>query len=155
MYDIKRSDRDRISQFAFEEKLAGGTNIEVPVFTAPENCTIVKISFVNENTIVRSDTNHEHIYFYDKGAAGTASNIIISGTTGNTISGGQALNAFDEINMVDLDTTSAISGTHSVLAKGDVVSVATVSGGTGVTLGRALINIYYRLNDIETNIHDP
>lgn len=155
MYDIKKSDRDRISQFAFEQKLSGVTNVEVPVFTAPENCSIIKISFVNESTIVRSDTNYEDIVFYDKGADGTASNVIISGTTANTISGGQAINEFDEVNMASMDTAASLSTTHSVLAQGDVVSIATVSGGAGVTLGRALVNIYYRLNDIQTNVHDP
>lgn len=154
MYDIKKSDRDRVAYFAFEQKGLTG-NIEVPVFIAPENCKIIKITFANENTINRSDTNFENIYFYDKGADGTSSNVIISGTTTNTTSGGQAINSFDEINMEDIDTNAAMSTTHNILAQGDVVSVATVSGGTGLTLGRAVVSIYYRLTDIKSNIHDP
>jgi len=154
MYDIKRSDRDRVAFFAFEQSTLGTANVEVPVCIAPENCTIVKITFSNENNIVRDDTDFEQIYFKDKGSAGTGTDVIISGTTGNTVSGGVAIRPFTEVSMANLDTASAISATNSVLAKGDVVSVATISGGTGVTLGRALVAIYYRLNDPETNIHD-
>jgi len=150
MYKIKQGDQTRESLFYLKDKAIGSANIQVPVFIAPANCVIRKISFATDTAIARSDTNYEQIYFYDKGSAGTDSNVIISGTTGNTISGGTVLGAYKEIDMVGFDTAAtALNSTHKYLTAGDVVTVATISGGTGVAFGHSLIKVVYELTDLK------
>lgn len=147
-YDIKGGISNRESQAYIAAVGAGTTDKERPIFIAPGNCIVRKVSITPQATLERSDTYHHTFYVYDKGASGTGSDVIISGSTMNTPSGGQSILAFNELDIADI-TGGTYSTTNTILSAGDVVSFKNASGGTTVALPEMLIKVVYELTDLK------
>jgi len=149
MFNIKKSDSTRVAWCRNDAITLGTTDVEFPIFVAPANCILRQISWVPSAAVTQSDTNKQGIYIYNKGAAGTSSNEIISGNTTNAASGGTAISAFNELDLETYFGTN-FSTTYNKLSAGDVVSFKNISGGAGVTLASGLLKVVYELTDPET-----
>jgi len=148
-YDIKNGISNREEYSCIATNAGAGANIEFPIFVAPGNCIVRQVTITPRTSTVRLDTAFHTFYIYDKGSAGTASNVIVSGSTANVNSGTQSLLSFDEVDIKNISSGNTYSSTHNILAAGDVISFANVSGGTAAVIPDMLVKITYELMDIK------
>jgi len=113
--------------------IAAGTDDERPVFVAPYNCELTEVTLVNASAIATDAVSFTTISLRDKGADGTADNLIAAISTDTT-----AFAAFDGVSMGTLDAT------HKVLSSGDVVSFKKADSGTGQAIDELLLMLGFK-----------
>jgi hypothetical protein len=116
------------------DTVAAGTDEELPIFVAPFDAFLRKISIVNDVTVAIAGTNYVTISFQRKGSAGSGTDEIASMTT-NT--GGTALTARVAVDVGALDNV------YRYIPKGTAVTYKRVHAGTGKATTNPLFAIEY------------
>lgn len=115
--------------------IGAGTEDEIPVFTAPVDCTIKNVGIVPENAITGADTNYMTLAFVNKGSDGTGTSSMGS----VDFTAGEDVAAFDYKDFGDLTNTG--------LDAGDTVTIKKSEAGTGMDMPRLLAVIQYEVTD--------
>ena len=116
------------------DTVAAGTDQELPIFVAPFDAFLRKISIVNDVTVAIAGTDYVTISFENKGIDGAQTDEIASMTT-NT--GGTALTA-----RVAVDV-GALHATYRYIPKGTVVTYKRVHAGGGKATTDPLFAVEY------------
>ena len=103
-------------------------------FVAPFNCAIVKASIITKDAISTDNTNYWIFLLQDRGTGAGTDTIVTSNTT---ITSGSALSAYTQRDL------GALSDTHKLLAKGDVVLFTATKNGSATALAEALLSLEY------------
>ena len=112
----------------------GKDNVEIPVFVATVNGTILDADLVSFYDVDFDGVDYATLSLRDKGSDGTADNVIASIHT-QTV----------EFVANDVRTMGAISATHGVLLQGDVVTFkyAPTGGGPSAGMGPLLLRFSF------------
>jgi len=116
------------------DTVAAGTAQELPIFVAPYDCFLRKISIVNDVTVAIAGTDYLTCAFQRKGSAGSGTDEIGSMTT-NT--GGTALTA-----RVAVDV-GALHATYRYIPKGTAVTYKKTYAASGKALTDPLFAVEY------------
>jgi len=116
------------------DTVAAGTAQELPIFVAPFDAFLRKISIVNDVTVAIAGTDYLTVVFQRKGSAGSGTDQI---ATMNTNTGGTALTA-----RVAVDV-GALHATYRYIPKGTVVTYKKTYAGTGKALTDPLFAVEY------------
>lgn len=113
-----------------------GVSDELPLWAAPDACTLQKVSIIPGSTITGVDTDYFTLGIIDKGSSGTGTDSIVS----MVFDSGENAAAFATKNLGVLDVT------HKVLAQGDVISFKKSESGSGMAMPDLVCVIEYKLN---------
>lgn len=119
-----------LEQMLFPER-AEPLEDELPVFTAPFDCKVLKLGITPHEALVGADVNYAVLTFKDKGADGTGTDEMAK----LALVAGVDIDAFD---FKDFGTVS-----EADLAEGDVVSLEKSNVGDGMYTPKLLVSVIY------------
>lgn len=112
--------------------IAAGSDVVLPIYVAPVDCTLVGVRFVDSDGVVADGTNFIAIRIINKGQAGVGT-LPLATFDSNTGGAGQSL-AVLIAHKINLDPTVDIN-------EGDVLALETTNGGAGQALDNFMVQL--------------